>query len=368
MVTQIREWFFDILSNDNQCVLYGGFFSDDITDRVIQLNEYNIDRQDEEKKIKKRVTFLLAECFQNVIRHGENSVLNNEFDPSRGFFMSRNTAGLYVVVSGNLIENEFVEKLKEQLEEVNRLEPDELKDLYRKVITEGEMSSKGGAGLGLIDMARKSGQKLTYQFNNYNEKYALFYNQITLKSEKMETATKSPSFKLEGAIEMHRRMVEGKIIMLQKGDFSKDSIFPVLKIMENNVMRTGKDSASIKEMFHVMVELLQNISRHGYRNQNVTEGIFILARKNDKYVISAANNVENAHVPEFERLLQRINKMDENELTTEYLHLLKSGNETENGGAGIGLIDIARLVSVPFDYEFYKVDEDITFFSITMTI
>jgi hypothetical protein len=366
---QVKDWFLNILKADNQCVLYAGQFSDEITDRVIQLAEFNVDSQYEEKKVKKRVSFLLAECFQNVIRHGEGSYSGQEFDPSRGFFMTRNVQGFYNITSGNLIEKILVEKLKGQLEQVNKLNTEELKALYRKVITEGEMSSKGGAGLGLIDMARKSWQKLRYRFNSYDEKYELFYNEIILKSEKNETVDPAKlSIDINNAIKMHHRLIDDNILMLQKGNFSRDSIIPVLKIMENNVVSAGKDVTSIKQMFHVVVELLQNISRHGYRDNDVTQGIFIMACNDDNYQISAGNLIENRNVGEFRNLLHRINQMNEDEMRQEYLHLLKNGNETENGGAGIGLIDIARLVEIPFDYEFHNINEDMTFFSISMTI
>jgi hypothetical protein len=36
------------------------------------------------------------------------------------------------------------------------------------------LSAKGGGGLGLVDIARKSGNKLEYEFFNYNDNYYFF--------------------------------------------------------------------------------------------------------------------------------------------------------------------------------------------------
>jgi hypothetical protein len=44
------------------------------------------------------------------------------------------------------------------------LDKDDLNALYKKQIREGSLSEKGGAGLGLIDIARKTGRQLDYQF------------------------------------------------------------------------------------------------------------------------------------------------------------------------------------------------------------
>jgi hypothetical protein len=38
----------------------------------------------------------------------------------------------------------------------------------------GRMSEKGGAGLGFIDIARKSGNKLDYEFKDINGKSTFF--------------------------------------------------------------------------------------------------------------------------------------------------------------------------------------------------
>ena len=52
-----------------------------------------------------------------------------------------------------------VESLKDKITQVNSLDKDGLKSLYKDVIKGGELSSKGGAGLGFIDMARKKWQQ-----------------------------------------------------------------------------------------------------------------------------------------------------------------------------------------------------------------
>jgi hypothetical protein len=66
------------------------------------------------------------------------------------------------------------------LEEVNNLSPDELKEYYRQSLSETEFTEKGGAGLGIIEMARKSGHKLKYEFTKINNEYSFFSLTITI--------------------------------------------------------------------------------------------------------------------------------------------------------------------------------------------
>jgi len=42
------------------------------------------------------------------------------------------------------------------------------------VLNNGEMSDKGGGGLGMIDIARKTGEKLNYNFMPVDDSYSFF--------------------------------------------------------------------------------------------------------------------------------------------------------------------------------------------------
>ena len=81
---------------------------------------------------------------------------------------------LYNIVTGNYIANENVAGMKSRLDEVNALTKEELKDYYKQILNNGEMSLKGGGGLGMIDIARKTGQKLGYHFQSVNDKISFF--------------------------------------------------------------------------------------------------------------------------------------------------------------------------------------------------
>jgi len=114
--------------------------------------------------------------------------------------------------------------------------------------------------------------------------------------------------------------------------------------------------------------LLQNISKHGYSNNEFKEGIFSLFKKGDNYGISAGNYIKNREKEEFEKLLLRINNLNKDKLKDLYLHQVKYGDETEGGGAGIGLIDIARLLSEKIEYSFIEKENNTSFFTINVII
>jgi len=80
----------------------------------------------------------------------------------------------YNVTTGNVIKNDKADSLKQILENINNLDKEGLNKLYKQQMREGRLSEKGGAGLGFIDIARKTGEKLIYSFLKIDEEKSFF--------------------------------------------------------------------------------------------------------------------------------------------------------------------------------------------------
>jgi len=79
-----------------------------------------------------------------------------------------------LLTSGNTVKNEWIIRLKERIEKINSLTREELKAHYLDTIENNEMSPEGNAGLGLIEMAKKSGNCLTYSIDNIDDKLSFY--------------------------------------------------------------------------------------------------------------------------------------------------------------------------------------------------
>jgi hypothetical protein len=85
-----------------------------------------------------------------------------------------NHKGGYSVITGNMISTDHVEILQQRIRQINAMDSEELTTMYRKVLNNGTYSSKGGGGLGIIDIARRSGEKLDYGFVPVDEFNSFF--------------------------------------------------------------------------------------------------------------------------------------------------------------------------------------------------
>lgn len=154
-------------------LVYEGEFTQEITKSVLAMAERNMESTGEDEPIKRKVFNVMVECLQNICKHSdENPEMYN--DNEGAIFMIGNDKTSYSIISGNPILNENIDALKARLEQINSLDKEGLKNLYKEIITTGNLSEKGGAGLGFVDMARKSGNKLIYSFEPIDGNYSFF--------------------------------------------------------------------------------------------------------------------------------------------------------------------------------------------------
>ncbi|MCR6641836.1 MAG: SiaB family protein kinase [Sporocytophaga sp.] len=159
-----------IMSDKSLILVYEGEFTQEITKSVLVMAERNMDYTGEESNIKRKVFNVMVECLQNICKHAD-SVQEKE---KEAIFMIGKESDYYIITSGNYIINSDVPYLKSKLEKINSLDKDGLKVLYKDMISKSEISDKGGAGLGFVDIARKSGEKLEFEFEHVNDVYSFF--------------------------------------------------------------------------------------------------------------------------------------------------------------------------------------------------
>jgi hypothetical protein len=95
--------------------------------------------------------------------------------------MVRLEDGKFVLTTGNLILNTNINDLKGKLDAINNYDMAGLKELYFKSLSEQSIETDSTGNMGLIEMARKSGSRLNYQFEEVNEMYSYFM--LTVKVE-----------------------------------------------------------------------------------------------------------------------------------------------------------------------------------------
>ena len=145
-------------------LVYEGEITHQITKAFTSLTESNMAKEEEAGSVQRKVFHVMVECLQNISKHADDFGPEDYLFAGRGIFMVSKRETEYTVTTGNAVDNSRVEETRVMLDHINSLTKDDLNELYKKQMKAGRLSEKGGAGLGFIDIVRKTGRKLDYHF------------------------------------------------------------------------------------------------------------------------------------------------------------------------------------------------------------
>lgn len=167
--------YYDYMEHNNVLLLFKGSLNAELLSSIMQLTESKLDVLQEKRKVKKKIFNILVECLQNVYLHLDKMKNVNIIsgDDSAIVIIGR-TEKDYLIITGNYVENENCTKLMNNLDYLKTLDDDQLKEKYTEVLNNDQYSEQGGAGLGLIDMLRKSGRRVEYTVKPYDDEFSFF--------------------------------------------------------------------------------------------------------------------------------------------------------------------------------------------------
>lgn len=124
-------------------------------------------------EIQRRIYHISVEMLQNALLHSASDCEGGW--AGHAFFAVAKLDREVQVVTANALSNRSIEKLISRIDSLNNSTPDELHSQFMVQLTEGILSEKGGAGLGLIDIARKSENPIFYHLTPLGAAFSLFY-------------------------------------------------------------------------------------------------------------------------------------------------------------------------------------------------
>lgn len=164
--------FYQLMEQYEIVLVYAGEFSQTLIKTLLSLTERKFNGENLENNIRRKIYNIMVEMLQNVSKNAlDNGVVLTSYSP---VFMIGESESGYFLISSNKINNEKIPGLKSRLDQVNSLDREGLKELYKVTRMNSTFSKIGGAGIGVIDMARKSETQLIYDFTALNEQFSMF--------------------------------------------------------------------------------------------------------------------------------------------------------------------------------------------------
>jgi hypothetical protein len=232
----------------------------------------------------------VLENLQNITRHG---VTNSEEMTS--LVVYHKTADGYTVSTGNALKNSEVRGLRSNLEKINSLDPDKIREVYRTMLQDTKIGKKGGAGLGLMEMARKTGNKLDFDFLPIDDRYSYFILSKTVdaggKSMSEEGSIVVP-FDTQKVAHLEKMMKSNSIFFIWAGPMTHAISKELLNFSETTMREAELEQNLHKRVFATLIELLQNVAQHspGYDAEKKYGIPLAMIRKTpESFIITSGN-------------------------------------------------------------------------------
>ena len=165
-------------------ILYQGQLDFDSIGDLIQSLKDKMRKRDVRFNIYKRILTIIIESLENIIRYRENLDQKNSiilsYPPEFQIYADDNQ---FIIESSNAILSDDIESLDKKLSQLNELDKIGIRELYKATITDGKFSEKGGAGLGMIEMAKIADDKLDYSFSKIDNNYSYFILRLMVNQE-----------------------------------------------------------------------------------------------------------------------------------------------------------------------------------------
>lgn len=335
-------------------LVYRGVFSDNLTDKILQLNEKNVESSDILSSSRKKISFLLVESFQNILRYG--GVLNQDLTSNTGMFILKLIDHNFYITSVNLIDTEQVEGLKCNIDDINSANREDLKKNYIQRLGDMASYTEKGTGLGFMEMVRKSQNPLRYTFQDHDAKQSVFY--LTICFGDHARVDKSDSLIND---QIYHYFVKNDILLTFKSEFKQDKIQPIWKIINDNLSVLSANNSANKKRFLALVALSQNITHHAVEQKR---GILQVIKRGERLLFEAGNYISEANRTRLDQHFKLLKTMNFEQLHQYYLKQLSSTVEADF--SGLALIEVFKYAT-QVDYEFMY-DGDKIFYRISVEI
>ncbi len=317
---------------------------------------------------RKRLFMFVLESLQNVSRHSPGP----EHAEMSLVVFAKNDTG-YTVTTANVLESSSTAGLKRKLDEINSLDTEEIRTIYRQMLGNAEFSTKGGAGLGLIEMAKKTGNRLDYDFVELGGGFSYFILSKTVGPAGVGYNTKGEKSKYNGneIMKLEKLMAVNNIYLIWSGHISPDIGKEVLSFTETRMREEEIGSGLRKRIFNILVEILENVARYSASASAEKEfgmPVATLRLDGDTYSITTGNLIESSGVAGLKEKLDNVNTCDRTGLKQMLADSLmgRSGGKTAAGM--LGLIEIALKASGKLVYEFDEVNEMYSYYTLNVRI
>lgn len=171
----------------------------------------------------------------------------------------------------------------------------------------------------------------------------------------------------------YEEMQNEGVILYFNGPVSQSVVESIADLMRSKMRAEEAAMASVRRVFAVLVEQMQNIVRYSTERQADNDGLpgemahgqVVVGREPDgRFFVACGNKILTEDSGALREQIDRLQAMDRDELKAYYKERRRSLECASPKGAGLGFVEMARKAAQPLDYSISPVDGSTSFFSV----
>jgi hypothetical protein len=153
------------------------------------------------------------------------------------------------------------------------------------------------------------------------------------------------------------------LIFSHFGDFSQNKVDSTIKLIESAIIEAGDKRQTMRRICSVLIEILQNTTLHASKDGNShMHAYLIISRNINHYRIQTGNLILGSDIPVLKARMQELTSMDKNAIRKMFIETLCNEDFSYKGGAGLGLLTIAKRSIETVKYDITSIDPTFGYF------
>lgn len=166
------------LARSSVMFAYSGYMTEQVRLAIGETLKQKLSMEDANVQTVRSVFAVFVEQMQNIIRYSAERVPEDHSDDVEDLSYGILTIGKedndYVLLSGNVILREHIDRVSKRLKEVQGLDHVQLKRLYKTKLKEGPDEFSQGAGIGFVEIARRASRPIEFDFADVDQNRSFF--------------------------------------------------------------------------------------------------------------------------------------------------------------------------------------------------
>jgi hypothetical protein len=167
----------EFLDKNNIFFSFSGAISQNLLIDIGEGIESKLKEMSVENKVATNIFGVFTEQMQNVMNYSTNKIVFSSGTcegTGIGVMGFSEDKCKYFVGSANFIDEKSILKIEQKINKINSLSRDELRLYYRELRKSGKYKHEKGAGLGFLEMAKKSTEPIDYRIVHLENDKILF--------------------------------------------------------------------------------------------------------------------------------------------------------------------------------------------------